>query len=139
VDGRYLEPGGSWLSFWLLAAVLTLGCVAAGCLSARRIWTVRVTGRGAEATLAVGREQLRLADVDADHVRAVGTAGADAGAPVLGGGWSLPEGRTGLPLRRTDGTTVLVPTRAPARLTEAILTAHPAGDVHTAGPGRVEP
>ena len=89
MDGRYLEPGGSWRSFWLVAAVLavlavcdavlpgpdvppllwvvagvlTLGCVAAGCLS----------------------------------------------------------------------------TRAPARLTEAILTAHPAGGTGTAGPGRVAP
>jgi hypothetical protein len=58
---------------------------------------------------------------------------------VLGCGWSLPEGRSGLPLRRTDGTTVLVPTRAPAQLTEAIRTAHPAGGVHTDEPGRVEP
>jgi hypothetical protein len=165
--GEYLEQGGSWRPFWLvagllavlvvvdavlpgpdvppllwvLAAVLVLGCVGAGCLSARRIWTVRVAGRGPDAALWVGREELRLTDVDAGHLRAVttGTAGVDAGAPVLGGGWSLPKGRTGLPLRRTDGTTVLVPTRAPAQLTEAILTAHPAGGASTAGPGRVDP
>ena len=126
---------------WLLAAALVLGCVAAGCLSARRIWTVRLTGRGPEAVLSVGREELRLADVDAAHLRAVGagTAGVDAGAPVLGGGWSLPKGRVGLPLRRTDGTTVLVPTRSPDQLSELILTAHPAGAPSTDAPGRVEP
>jgi hypothetical protein len=166
-NGGHLEQGGSWRplwlaagvlgllvvvdavlpgpdvppGLWLLAAVLVLGCVGAGCLSARRIWTVRVAGRGPDAVLSVGREELRLADVDAGHLRAVtvGTAGVDAGAPVLGGGWSLPRGRTGLPLRRTDGTTVLVPTRAPAQLTEAILTAHPASGTGTAGPGRVAP
>ncbi|MBB3677989.1 DUF3093 family protein [Modestobacter versicolor] len=167
MDGSHLEQGGSWRPFWLvaavlavlvvvdavlpgpdvppllwlLAAVLVLGCVAAGCLSARRIWTVRVAGRGPDATLSVGREQLRLADVDAAHLRAAtdGAAGVDAGAPVLGGGWSLPKGRVGLPLRRTDGTTVLVPTRDPARLAEALLTAHPAGAPSTDAPGRVEP
>jgi hypothetical protein len=165
-DGSYLEPGGSWRSFWLvagvlavllvldaalpggdvpallwvLAVVLVLGSVGAGCLSARRVWTVRVAGRGPDAALWVGREQLLLADVDAGHLRAVtaGTAGVDAGAPVLGGGWSLPKGRTGLPLKRTDGTTVLVPTRAPAQLTEAILTSHPATAGSTDWPGRVD-
>jgi hypothetical protein len=165
--GSYLEPGGSWRSFWLLAgvlavllvldavlpgpdvpallwglaAVLVLGTVGAGCLSARRLWTVRVTGHGLQATLSVGRERLFLADVDPAHLRAVagGTAGVDAGAPVLGGGWSLPTGRTGLPLKRTDGTTVLVPTRAPRELSEAILTAHPADAGHTDRAGRVEP
>jgi hypothetical protein len=163
----YLEQGGSWRPFWaaagllavfvvldavlpgadvppllwLLAVVLVLGCVAVGCLSARRVWTVRVAGRGPDATLSVGREELPLSAVDADHLRAVtsGTAGVDAGAPVLGGGWTLPRGRAGLPLRRTDGTTVLVPTRDPAQLTEAILTAHPAGATGTAEPGTVEP
>ena len=40
----------------------------------------------------------------------------DAGAPVLGGGWIVPRGRTGLPLRLADGRTVLVPTRRPAAL-----------------------
>jgi hypothetical protein len=166
-DGSYLEPGGSWRSFWLvagvlavllvldvvlpgpdvpallwvLAAVLVLGTVGAGCLSARRIWTVRVSGRGPDAVLSVGREQLPLAEVDAGHLQAAagGTAGVDAGAPVLGGGWSLPAGRTGLPLKRTDGTTVLVPTRAPAQLAEAILTSHPARDAGTGTPGRVDP
>jgi hypothetical protein len=141
---RYVEQGGSWRPFWIVAAALAvfvaldlalpgsdippllwpvaavavLGTVAAGCLSARRIWTVRVDAD----ELAVGRERVPLPDVDVDHLREV-DSGVDAGAPVLGGGWSLPRGRTGLPLRLTDGRTVLVPTRDPAALRAALLTA----------------
>lgn len=165
------EPGGSWrvvgwaaallvvvavldlalsvvgltVAGWAVVAVMVLGVPAAGVLSARRAWTVRVSGRGADATLAVGRERVPLADVDAAHLRAVvaGRAGVDAGAPVLGGGGSLPRGRAGLPLRRTDGRTVLVPTRSPRELAEAILTAHARTQQHPAAspghPGRVEP
>jgi hypothetical protein len=142
--GSYTEQGGSWRPLWIvaaafavflvldvvlpgsdlppllwaLAAVAVLGIVASGCLSARRVWTVRVDAD----ELAVGRERVPLPDVDLDHLREVGS-GVDAGAPVLGGGWSLPRGRTGLPLKLTDGRTVLVPTRDPAALRAALLTA----------------
>lgn len=121
MDGRatpYVEHGGTWRPSWIAAVVLlaalvldvalpgpdiaalirvavpvvVLGIVAIGTLVARRAWTVRV-------------------DVP----------GPDAGAPVLGGGWSLPRGRTGLPLRLTDGRTVLVPTRDPAALRGAVV------------------
>jgi hypothetical protein len=138
----YVEHGGSWRPFWIVAAafavflvldvvlpgpdipplvwagvlVVVLGIVASGTLSARRIWTVRI----ADAALTVGGERVPLADVDVDHLTAV-DSGVDAGAPVLGGGWSLPRGRTGLPLRLTDGRTVLVPTRDPAALRAALL------------------
>jgi hypothetical protein len=101
------------------------------------VWTVRVAGAGPDAALSVGRERVPLADVDAAHLRAVreGTAGVDAGAPVLGGGWSVPRGRTGLPLRTTDGRTVLVPTRDPAALSGALLDAVPgSGTFHRAAP-----
>jgi hypothetical protein len=142
--GSYTEQWGSWRPLWIvaaafavflvldvvlpgsdlppllwaLAAVAVLGIVASGCLSARRVWTVRVDAD----ELAVGRERVPLPDVDVDHLREVGS-GVDAGAPVLGGGWSLPRGRTGLPLKLTDGRTVLVPTRDPAALRAALLTA----------------
>ncbi len=149
----YTEPGGSWRPFglaaaalavlglldlllpgpdvpplaWVLAVVVVLGVTAALCSATSRIWTVRVSGGGPEGALTVGRERVPLADVDAAHLRAVreGTAGVDAGAPVLGGGWSVPRGRTGLPLRLADGRTVLVPTRDPAALTGALLAAVP--------------
>ena len=142
--GVYTEPGGSWRPFWIVAAAMAvfvaldlvlpggdlpplmwavavmtvLGIVAAGCRSARRMWTVRVDDR----TLAVGLERVSLSDVDVDHLRAVGS-GVDAGAEVLGGGWSLPRGRTGLPLRLAGGRTVLVPTRDPVALRAALLEA----------------
>ncbi len=138
----YVEPGGSWRPFWLVAGALAvflvldlmlpggdvpallwvvaivavLGIVALGTLSARRVWTVQVDDDG----LSVGREQVRLSDIDVDHLRAV-DSGVDAGAPVLGGGWSLPRGRTGLPLKLTDGRTVLVPTRDPRALYTALM------------------
>jgi hypothetical protein len=110
---------------WVLAVVAVLGVVVAGVVSARRAWTVRVDAAGDDPALSVGPERVPLADVDAAHLRAVraGTAGVDAGAPVLGGGWSLPRGRSGLPLRTTDGRTVLVPTRDPATLSRALLAA----------------
>ncbi len=157
----YVEPGGSWRAFWLVAGALAvflvldvvlpggdvppllwlgaiatvLGVVGLGCLSARRIWTVRV---GADS-LSVGRETVRLADIDQDHLRTV-DAGVDAGAPVLGGGWSLPRGRTGLPLKLTDGRTVLVPTRDPAALYEALVVhVSDATDGTSGGSGTLEP
>jgi hypothetical protein len=147
----YIEPGGSWRPFWVitgflvlllgldlalpggdvpgfvwvLAFVAVLGVVGGGTISARRVWTVRVDRDGPDAVLSVGRERVPLADVDAAHLRAVrdGEAGVDAGAPVLGGGWSVPKGRTGLPLGLTDGRTVLVPTRQPAELLGALIEA----------------
>jgi len=143
----YVEHGGSWRTFWLVTGALVVllvldlvlpgdvppfvwalaliavpGVVAAGTLSARRVWTVRVDGRGDDAALTVGRERVPLADVDAGHLRD-GAGGVDAGAPLLGGGWSLPKGRTGLPLRLADGRTVLVPTRDPAALRAALVSA----------------
>ena len=141
----FVEHGGSWRPFWIVAAAVTafvalelllpgqdlpwfgwlalvvvLGIVAIGCLSARRVWTVRVDGAGPDAALSVGRERVPLDQIDGDHLRAV-DSGVDAGAPVLGGGWSLPRGRTGLPLKLADGRTVLVPTRDPAPLYEALV------------------
>ena len=144
----YVEQGGTWRPFWTVAAamaafllldavlpgadlpllgwgvalVAVLGIVAAGCRSARQVWTVRVAGHGRDGELRVGRERVALSEVDAEHLRAV-DSGVDAGAPVLGGGWSLPRGRSGLPLRLADGRTVLVPTRDPVALRTALLTA----------------
>ncbi len=112
---RYVEPGGSWRRFWALvvvfvvlgvldrvlpgagvppllwviALVAVLGIAAAGVLAAGRTWTVTVAGCGPDAVLTVGREQLPLAEVDLDALRA-GSTGVDVGAPVLGGGAALP-------------------------------------------------
>jgi len=149
----YVELGGSWRTFWLVTAFLAgllvldlalpggdvplpvwvigvvavLGIVAGTTVLARRAWTLRVDGVGSDAGLSVGRERVALTEVDVAHLRAVrdGEAGVDAGAPVLGGGWTVPRGRTGLPLKLADGRTVLVPTRDPAALTAALLAAAP--------------
>ncbi len=160
---RYVESGGSWRTFHLLAAVFVtlavldglvpgddvplllwvvsivgvLGIVATGVVSANRVWSVSVVGRGPGATLTVGRESLPLSDVDLAALH-TGSTGVDVGAPVLGGGVTLPKGRVGLPLRRTDGATVLVPTRRPAQLTEALLTAHPGAAASSDAPGTVD-
>ena len=140
----YVEHGGTWRPLWIVAAAMAvfvvldlvlpggdlpplmwavavmtvLGIVAAGCRSARRMWTVRVD----DHALTVGLERVLLSDVDVAHLRAV-ESGVDAGAEVLGGGWSLPRGRTGLPLRLAGGRTVLVPTRDPVALRAALLAA----------------
>ena len=138
----YVEPGGSWRPVLLavgaggLLVVLALlpgvglpslvwTLVASGIvgtvghtLMARRVWTVRMKDR----QLSVGRERVPLADLDVAFLRE-GTGGVDAGAPVLGGSGSLPRGRTGLPVRLTGGRTVLVPTRDPAALRGALLSA----------------
>jgi hypothetical protein len=137
-----VEHGGSWRPFWLVTAALAvflvldlvfpgpdvpaliwlvaivavLGIIAGGTMSARRLWTVRVD----RDALVVGRERVARSDIDGDHLREV-DSGVDAGAPVLGGGWSIPKGRTGLPLKLADGRTVLVPTRDPAALRAALL------------------
>ena len=159
----YLERGGSWRPFWgiagvlallvvagvllpggdvpllvwVVAVVVVLGIVATGTVSANRVWTVSVTARGDDAGLTVGRERLPLADVDPASLD--GEVGVDVGAPVLGGGADVPRGRVGLPLRRTDGTTVLVPTRRPAQLAAALRTALTGADTTDEQPGTVEP
>ncbi|MGY1707960.1 hypothetical protein ACI8AC_00420 [Geodermatophilus sp. SYSU D00758] len=129
-----VAPGPGPLA-WALAGLAVLGLVAAGVLAARRTWTVRVDADGPDAALTVGRERVPLHRIDAAHLRAVtaGTAGVDAGAPVLGGAGSLPRGRSGLPLRLTDGRTVLVPSRDPAALAATLLAT--VTDTPGTGPG----
>jgi len=142
----YREPGASWRPLWitlaLLAAAVLLdvglpgpdhvlawfvavplvgGVFALNVLAGRRVWSVELN----EDDLCVGQDRLALRAIDAGHLQAMAdgsdVGGVETGAQVLGGGWSVPKGRVGLPLRRTDGASVLVPTRDPDSLRRALL------------------
>lgn len=142
----YREPGASWRPLWitlaLLAAAVLLdvllpgpdhilawlvviptvaGVFALNVLAGRRVWSVAID----DEDLCVGHDRLALKAIDPDHLQALvdggELGGVETGAQVLGGGWSIPKGRVGLPLRRTDGGSVLVPTRNPESLGRALL------------------
>lgn len=89
----YRESGASWRPLWIALALLAAA--------------------------------VPLDAIDAAHLQAMAdgadVGGVETGAPVLGGGWSVPKGRVGLPLRRTDGASLLVPTRDPDSLRRALL------------------
>ena len=108
---------GSWRPFWLVAAALAVFLVLdlrrCPAVTSRRCcgWSAivavlghrrrrhavgpprsgRCGSRPTAGRVAVGRERVPLTDIDAAHLREV-DSGVDAGAPVLGGGWSLPQG-----------------------------------------------
>lgn len=114
-------PGPDHVGAWLVAVPVVLGLVALTCIAGRRVWSVELS----EEQLQVGQETMSLDSVDLEHLHALEdggeVGGAETGARVLGGGWSIPKGRHALPLRRTDGTSVLVPTRDPESLRRALL------------------
>ncbi|HEX5496767.1 MAG TPA: hypothetical protein VFX70_19570 [Mycobacteriales bacterium] len=112
--------GGGHPLGWLLAVALVGGVVAVGCYAQFRTSTVAVTA----GWLRAGREVLPLTQVDPDGLRAAEkVGGAQVGARILGGALSVPHGRAALPLRLTDGSTVLVTSRDPAALRDAVLRA----------------
>jgi len=114
-------PGPDHVPAWLVVVPLVAGVFGLSVLAGRRIWSVEVT----DEELRVGQERLALTAIDAQHLQAMADDGAvggvDTGAPVLGGGWSVPKGRLGLAVRRTDGASLLVPTRDPDSLRQALL------------------
>ncbi len=118
-------PGPDHVLAWLLVLPLVAGAFALSVLAGRRVWSVEID----DENLRVGQERLSLSSIDAGHLRAMAdggdvggsVGGVEIGAQVLGGGWSVPKGRVGLPLRRTDGAPVLVPTRDPSALRSALL------------------
>jgi hypothetical protein len=114
-------PGPDHVPAWLVVVPLVAGVFGLSVLAGRRIWSVEVT----DEELRVGQERLALTAIDAQHLQAMADDGAvggvDTGAQVLGGGWSVPKGRLGLAVRRTDGASLLVPTRDPDSLRQALL------------------
>ncbi|HEY9390796.1 MAG TPA: hypothetical protein VIR27_13660 [Mycobacteriales bacterium] len=110
--------GTAHLLGWLLAVLLVGGMVAVSCLAQVRMSGVTVTAQ----LLRVGREILPLSQLDPDGLRDQDRAGgAPVGARILGGALSVPRGRAPVPLRLTDGSTVLVASRDPAALRAALL------------------
>jgi hypothetical protein len=115
--------GTAHLLGWLLAVLLVGGVVAVSCFARSRTETVWVT----TGVLRVGQEVLPLSRVDADALAtAEEVGGPQVGARILGGAMSLPRGRAPLPVRLTDGSTVVVPSRDPARLRVALREVLPA-------------
>ena len=114
-------PGPDHVLAWLAVIPLVAGVFALGVLAGRRVWSVEIN----EDDLRVGHDRLALSAIDAGHLQAMAggddVGGVETGAQVLGGDWSVPKGRVGLPLRRTDGASLLVPTRDPESLRRALL------------------
>jgi len=114
-------PGPDHVLAWLVVVPLVAGVFALNVLAGRRVWSVEID----DDDLRVGQDRLDLSKIDASHLKAMATGddagGVQTGAQILGGGWSVPKGRVGLPLRRADGASVLVPTRDPDSLREALL------------------
>lgn len=111
--------GPAHVAGWLIGLVLVAGVVGTSTYARLRLSEVSLTPE----TLRVGPERLALSRVDrAALAGADDVGGPPVGAPVLGGAGSVPDDRESLPLRLTDGTRLIVPTRDPAALREALLT-----------------
>lgn len=75
---------------WVLLAVALVGMTAVWVYGRRRVCSVRLTPRH----LTLGHEVLPVESIDA-----VTDVGSPVGAPVLGGGWTVPKGTTEVPVR----------------------------------------
>ncbi|MBK1784188.1 hypothetical protein [Prauserella cavernicola] len=83
---------------WIGTGVGLFGLTALWVYARRRFLVVRVT----PTRLVQGREELAIADI-----AALSDEDAKPGTRVLGGGLSVPRKYAEIPLRLTDGTTVL--------------------------------
>ena len=94
-----LTAGGSVQALlWVPVAVLFTLVSTVWVATRRKVRSMSLT----TATLRQGREELAVSEI-VD----VGEAGPAMGAPVLGGGWLVPNGTDGVPLRLGDGRSVL--------------------------------
>jgi hypothetical protein len=83
---------------WTLVGIALAGLAAIWVQARRRVCVVRLT----TVVLVQGREAIEVGKLDA-----VDDVGAQAGARVLGGGWTVPRKFDEVPVRLTDGITVL--------------------------------
>jgi GNAT superfamily N-acetyltransferase len=105
-----LTGGLAHLPFWLLAFVLVVGIGAFIVYAARRTKSLTLT----DTQLWVGEEVIARADMRGAAV------GVDAELPVLGWPNGMPHGVKGVIITLADGMDVVVPTRYPDRLGDAL-------------------
>lgn len=106
-----LASGPVHVLAWVVVGIVLGGLAFVWVQARRRVCAVRLT----TAALTQGRESLevgKLAEVD--------DVGASVGARVLGGGWSVPRKFTEVPVKLTDGSTVLAWARDGDALREAL-------------------
>ncbi|HSY15816.1 MAG TPA: GNAT family N-acetyltransferase [Jatrophihabitantaceae bacterium] len=115
---------------WAVAFVIVVGADTLAVRSARRTRSVVVTG----SQVLVGVHALARAEIIgvesdfADSARILGR----------GGGEGMPRGVAGLALHLGDGSIVVVPTRKPAKLVEALGIGEEAVEIRLAMPGEYE-
>ncbi|MFB9905210.1 hypothetical protein [Allokutzneria oryzae] len=107
-----VAPGGMGLATWGLVAIAFAVAAAVWVRARRTIGLVSLT----PFVLRQGRE-----DLPVERIEAVTDVGAQVGARVLGGGWSVPKGTTALPVRLDDGTVVLAWARDAQALRDALI------------------
>ena len=96
--GVELITGPVSVLFWSLVAFGLLIPTALWVQGRQRLLSVRLT----PSALREGREVVRVSDIaEVDGVE------PRAGATILGGGWDIPKGTTGVPIKMVDGTVVL--------------------------------
>lgn len=100
---------------WVIALLAVGGVVGVVSIAKQRFSAVAVDG----TTLRVGHESLPLSTVDSSYF-GTDSSGPPAGARILGGAWSVPKGRSALPIRLHDGTVVLAPCKDPVALRTAL-------------------
>ena len=93
-----LASGPVHVLAWFLVGFVLAGLAGIWVQARRRVCAVRLT----TSALTQGRESLGV-----DKLAEVDDVGASAGARVLGGGWSVPRKFTEVPIKLTDGSTVL--------------------------------
>ncbi|SDN16196.1 hypothetical protein [Allokutzneria albata] len=107
-----VRPGGMGLGTWVIVALAFTVAAAVWVRARRAIGAVSLT----PFVLRQGRE-----DLPVERIAAVTDVGAQVGAKVLGGGWSVPKGTTALPIRLDDGAVVLAWARDAQALRDALI------------------
>lgn len=106
-----LASGPVHVLAWVVVGIVLAGLALIWVQARRRVCAVRLT----TSALTQGRESLDVGKLDA-----VDDVGASVGSRVLGGSWSVPRKFTEVPVKLTDGSTVLAWARDGDALREAL-------------------